>query len=281
MHVCIFQSENEGNNSRIICCFLYGMKAKMHFTQRSRGHMSNRILYSFIILYVHLANVYSKDIDLVEILQHRVNLRPICLLYLNETQSNHDFTKANTYTGVLCVCEIKFSPPELERIPENQERTVALNHTCDISEPVYISLSEENIKVAKITSERTLKIETNLNASNAYTNNSFRVKGVSFGRTVIKVTSLNSSRSRVLDYRVSVVRVEGIPTLIFAVVLGTLILFMNTGFGCKIELSVIKGILKKPVGPIIGFCCQFLIMAPVWYIHVYSFVFFFNLKPKG
>ncbi|CAD5117543.1 unnamed protein product [Dimorphilus gyrociliatus] len=51
--------------------------------------------------------------------------------------------------------------------------------------------------------------------------------------------------------------------LAFQITLGILIVFNNIGFGCKLKWKEIKEILKKPVAPIIGFLCQFLIMAPV------------------
>lgn len=51
--------------------------------------------------------------------------------------------------------------------------------------------------------------------------------------------------------------------LAFQITLGLLIVFNNIGFGCKLKWKEVKDILKKPVAPIIGFLCQFLIMAPV------------------
>ena len=44
-----------------------------------------------------------------------------------------------------------------------------------------------------------------------------------------------------------------------------MIVIYNFGFGCKVDPVQIKAILRRPVAPVIGFCCQFLIMAPLSY----------------
>ena len=42
-----------------------------------------------------------------------------------------------------------------------------------------------------------------------------------------------------------------------------MILLYNFGFGCKVEHDQIRDILRRPVAPAIGACCQFLVMAPL------------------
>ena len=39
-----------------------------------------------------------------------------------------------------------------------------------------------------------------------------------------------------------------------------LLLIANVGMGCKIDLDVVKEVLRRPIAPTIGFCCQFIVM---------------------
>lgn len=55
----------------------------------------------------------------------------------------------------------------------------------------------------------------------------------------------------------------------FVIILLTLILVNNTGFGCKLEAALLWKTLKKPLPPAIGFFCQFGLMAPVIILSYY------------
>lgn len=45
---------------------------------------------------------------------------------------------------------------------------------------------------------------------------------------------------------------------LFSIIL--LVIFANIGMGCKIDLDVVKEVLRRPIAPSIGFCCQFIVM---------------------
>lgn len=63
--------------------------------------------------------------------------------------------------------------------------------------------------------------------------------------------------------RVLVLRKSGIPDIIFRA--GVIVLLVITTFfmACEVDLGIIKSYLKKPIGPILGFLCQFIIMPAV------------------
>lgn len=61
-------------------------------------------------------------------------------------------------------------------------------------------------------------------------------------------------------YSVAVVREERAIDVAFNVIVVLLVLVVNLGMGCKTELSVVKEVLRRPVGPITGLCSQFIIM---------------------
>jgi len=47
---------------------------------------------------------------------------------------------------------------------------------------------------------------------------------------------------------------------LFIVIVILLVCGGNVGMGCKVDLTVVKEVLRRPIAPIIGFCCQYLIM---------------------
>lgn len=65
-----------------------------------------------------------------------------------------------------------------------------------------------------------------------------------------------------LDYKlnVSVIRKERAIDKIFIVIVVVLVIVASIVMGCKIDLMVVKEVLKKPFAPAIGFGCQFIIM---------------------
>ncbi len=63
-----------------------------------------------------------------------------------------------------------------------------------------------------------------------------------------------------VQYKVAVIREDRALDTIFIAVIVVLLLFANVGMGCKIDLKVVKEVLRRPIAPTIGFCCQFIVM---------------------
>ena len=61
-------------------------------------------------------------------------------------------------------------------------------------------------------------------------------------------------------YKVTVIREDRALDSIFLTTIIVLLLIANVGMGCKIDLDVVKEVLRRPVAPTIGFCCQFIVM---------------------
>ena len=62
------------------------------------------------------------------------------------------------------------------------------------------------------------------------------------------------------EYEVAVVRRERFIDHLFLGLVTLLVIFPNVGMGCKVDLGVVKEVFMKPLPPIIGFCCQYIIM---------------------
>ncbi|KAK6014070.1 hypothetical protein OSTOST_20581, partial [Ostertagia ostertagi] len=59
---------------------------------------------------------------------------------------------------------------------------------------------------------------------------------------------------------------EAKVTLYFNIFLGIFIFIISTMMGTQLELKRIFGIARKPVGPSIGFCCQFVLMPTIGFL---------------
>ncbi|KAK5984668.1 Sodium bile acid symporter family protein, partial [Trichostrongylus colubriformis] len=59
---------------------------------------------------------------------------------------------------------------------------------------------------------------------------------------------------------------EAKVTLAFNISIGIFVFVISTMMGTQLELKRIVGIARKPVGPIIGFCCQFMLMPTIGYL---------------
>lgn len=98
---------------------------------------------------------------------------------------------------------------------------------------------------------------------NIYENTILNLKG-----SYIGVTRFNFSINRP---NISISMVNGKIVVLsknsmnvgFKIFLGLLIIVYNIGFGCKLEISLLINILKRPIAPALGFFCQFGLMAPV------------------
>ena len=62
------------------------------------------------------------------------------------------------------------------------------------------------------------------------------------------------------QYDVTVVNKETILSKIFIIVVATMMVLLNFGFGCRIQVDVLKSILKRPLAPALGLSCQFIVM---------------------
>ncbi len=95
------------------------------------------------------------------------------------------------------------------------------------------------------------------------------VTGRFLGRTRLEVRlwpdqSVNASR-RVLAaapsaLRLAVVRAKNLVDVVFIATVAILVSVSFVNMGCTLDLGVVVAALKRPVGPAIGFCCQYIFM---------------------
>lgn len=86
------------------------------------------------------------------------------------------------------------------------------------------------------------------------------------GRTAISCRNLSDEILAKLD--VVIIRKPRIIDTIFTVSVVILVSLVAVNFGCTMDWTKPKEILKKPVGPIAGFCGQFIFMPLVRILNV-------------
>ncbi|GFO16271.1 Ileal sodium/bile acid cotransporter [Plakobranchus ocellatus] len=103
------------------------------------------------------------------------------------------------------------------------------------------------------------------------------VKGLLPGRTKLQfqLKRLNDTSSTGRNdsaiYALWIERVEGPLDVAFTIIVVLLVGITNMGLGCKVDLSVVKAQLKKPIAPAIGIFSQYLFMPLVSFLPLWLF----------
>jgi len=99
-----------------------------------------------------------------------------------------------------------------------------------------------------------------------YFNTTFTVSGKFLGKTKIHVKMLSNetagknSTTKSHPYSVWVIGDNQKMQHIFIAILSLLLIAANVLMGAQLNLSIVVEVLKKPLAPAIGFCCQYLFM---------------------
>lgn len=118
------------------------------------------------------------------------------------------------------------------------------------------------------------------------------VTGVFLGKAKISVTiNHNGEIVRSNESNVIVTRRERVIDTIFTASVAILVSILYINFGCAMDWDLCKKTLRRPVGPVIGFVCQFLFMPLISYVIGYVLfpdypemqlgIFFTGISPSG
>lgn len=58
----------------------------------------------------------------------------------------------------------------------------------------------------------------------------------------------------------TVLRQDTIANKLFTIFVSVVVAINYINFGCALEIDVVKKVLKRPIGPAVGFACQFIVM---------------------
>lgn len=175
----------------------------------------------------------------------------------------------STLTCVISNVEVT----KLRDVPNHAISNTSLHH-CMMNEirleereqiPIKINCSQYvtfNKWDVLVENDKVASLELS-DSTNSYPEGTIFVRGLFLGHARLLLTPLdnnttNSSSPQILN--VTVTRKKSILDIIFIISVTTMMALSYIGMGCAIDLQVVKEVLKKPVAPSIGFCCQYLLM---------------------
>ncbi|XP_055934903.1 hepatic sodium/bile acid cotransporter-like [Argiope bruennichi] len=206
-----------------------------------------------------------------------------CILYAS-------FANAAVGTNIHSldlIPKVDFFPTELLGIEEEQERDIlfeinwtnATNETStESSQPFpkdyFVTVASSDSGILEIVNS---SYSNCININDKPHNFTIVVRGVFLGYTNVKVslkaatkgcgvedndelTSMEEARSRDFEVLVTVIRPPSILVNSVTVIFAILVAFNFINMGVQLDMESIMQVLKKPVGPAIGFACQFLFM---------------------
>jgi len=182
--------------------------------------------------------------------------------------------KLSKYRGLPS--DINFDPSEVSKLQEQNYTEVKLTLTFDDQDPpdkksvkdLQVKLRTDDPSIASINrNEEGGGQEIFLNLSelpdNKIGNNwtwTFNISAnfLGFAKVNAEVNKDDQTKNAVLP--VSVVRKKTIQSKLFAYSVAILVSLAYINMGCAMDLKIVKETLKKPIGPLIGFICQYIFM---------------------
>ncbi|XP_070154631.1 ileal sodium/bile acid cotransporter-like [Polyergus mexicanus] len=164
--------------------------------------------------------------------------------------------------------------------------TVHMNHVTSVP----FNILDHNLSSLVVTSQdNDIAIPSfELNENKSF-NGILNVTGVFLGRTKL-IFTLDVKDSQEVS-RIIVIREERTIDTIFTASVAILVSILYINFGCAMDWDVCRDTLKKPIGPAIGFFCQFLIMPVLSFLIGYLLfpdrpelqigMFFTGISPSG
>lgn len=171
------------------------------------------------------------------------------------------------FIGIFFICLVngqewflKLNPTEIKIQIDNIEEA-----TFNISFPKIIP--DKWKLIANISDKDLVSIEVpeykNTTKENIIWNEKIKIKALNMGKTKITLNIITNegilfaSSDTLL---VTIVRPERLIDTIFVISVATLVSILYINFGCAIDWQIICETMKKPIGPLIGGVCQFIIM---------------------
>lgn len=190
--------------------------------------------------------------------------------------------------SIHLVPKIDFYPQELKAVEEKELRHVSFGITWENTSSLensgftsnfhgdfYVTVTSENPSILEIINSSYPEC---IQSKEETKNFSFVVKGVFLGYAKVTVNLTAAPKdckfpenvkrhfdasipyTRSFDLSVSVVRPYSVLVDIVTGVMAALVAFNYINMGVQLDLHAIGKVLKKPIGPAIGFVCQFLFM---------------------
>ncbi len=171
---------------------------------------------------------------------------------------------------------LKFTPGKIDKMQQFNFTEVELTcHNCPLNSQdndpgaLQLKLTNDKANIATLEYEAQGQNDILLNLNDIGFDSDaqdwslmFNITGHFLGFTHVKaeLKDKNGLSLAQQDLSVSVVRKKTIQSKIFSYSVAILVSLAYINMGCAMDLEVVKRTLKKPIGPAIGFICQYLVM---------------------
>jgi len=172
--------------------------------------------------------------------------------------------------------KVSFEPSEVSKLQEQNYTEVNLTLTFDDQDPpdeisksdLQVELRTDDSSIASISrneDESGQDIFLNLSElpDSQIGNNwtwTFNISANFLGFAKVSAVVQQDDQEKETILPVSVVRKKTIQSKLFAYSVAILVSLAYINMGCAMDLKVVRETLKKPIGPLIGFICQYIFM---------------------
>ncbi|KAL0116804.1 hypothetical protein PUN28_010017 [Cardiocondyla obscurior] len=172
--------------------------------------------------------------------------------------------------GVVCLIFFLLEGAAAWTANITSDITVHMNQVTSVPFSIYNASSSDS--QAWITGTDSHIATSSFHITNRTNQTSFNgilnVTGVFLGRTKLTLIEIMDTLQNSQEVSlITVVREERTIDHIFTASVAILVSILYINFGCAMDWSVCRNTLRKPIGPAIGFFCQFLIMPVVYFIN--------------
>ncbi|XP_012536492.1 ileal sodium/bile acid cotransporter isoform X2 [Monomorium pharaonis] len=159
-----------------------------------------------------------------------------------------------------------------------------VHRDANLSHPhIWFTTADRNIASSNL--KITMANKTSINGI-------LNITGIFLGRTKLMFTTTEVGMEDTQEVSlITVIREERTIDTIFTASVAILVSILYINFGCAMDWKVCRDTLKKPIGPAIGFFCQFLIMPLLSFLIGYLLfsdrpelqigMFFTGISPSG
>nr|CAD7202123.1 unnamed protein product [Timema douglasi] len=172
-----------------------------------------------------------------------------------------------TQTTTNKIWDVVFDPEKVVDLNKDTVATVSFTTTDltreDVDTGVVMVVADGNGWVANPEPPDKRFVLSNESVKGLSWSSSFNVTGNFLGYAILRLQLIGRDGVLVKESRplqVTVVRGVRVIDTLFTFTVAILVSIIYINFGCALEWSIFKKTVKKPVGPAIGFCSQFLFM---------------------
>lgn len=163
---------------------------------------------------------------------------------------------------VVAALSVAFNPARVEKLKQGEDTQVSFSARTKLApEPRFFTVVSDNPYVASVADLNVTVLD-----GDRICNGTFSVKGNFLGHAKVRLlvrdgpggNGTEEESSEVLP--VSVVRKQSKLSLAFTVSVALLVSLNYINMGCALDMDTVKSVLRRPIGPIIGFFSQYLAM---------------------